>query len=112
MEIRYYTNAKGMVAFSTDQGLTVCVPTGRTITPPPAWEEVGVGGNLRKRLTKEQNIILKQAIEKDKALSPIQRLARDLELNEAREKVHYAPPEEPVKEVPLSAQVITSDLKD
>ena len=109
MDAWYYTNCKGAVAFSVDEGETVCLPTGRRIPWSDAWEETM--DDLETSLTETQQAVLKAHRDRP-PLSEMEGVyAAHGKRERQAEKGHYRPPPPPPV-LPESAMVVTSDLKD
>ncbi len=105
-EIVYYTNGKGGVAFSDDDGATVVVPSGRRIDMTPVWEECS--DDLEGELNTLQ--VAKLDAIRSQPLTEIQAMARKMALLERKQAYMYPPKSVTYPKVGESALVIKADF--
>ena len=111
----YYLNPSGKVAFSMDEGDTLCLPSGKLIPYQDAWEEVQ--DDLQGKLTPTQAKTLgamQKAAEERSRLTGIDKIADDLVTRgkAERKKARYAEPKPVYPKISESALVVTSDPDD
>jgi len=107
LDLIYYTNPKGWVAISFDEGETIVLPMGKKIPVNPVWEEEG--DDMEDKLSPSQ----REALVKFRAQPPLnetQQMAWELRKRRLEHAKFYAAPEIIHPKIPESARAVTSDV--
>lgn len=107
LDLIYYTNPKGWVAISFDEGETIVLPMGKKIPVNPVWEEDG--DDLEAELSPLQQAELVKFRARP-PMTQVEQMAWDLRKSRLEHARFYAKPDVVHPKIPESARAITSEV--
>ena len=108
-DVVYFTSPKGLVGLSCDGGLTITLPSGKTMKPTSAWLESSE--DLLARLSSTQRAIVEKFLEIPPR-TEMEEIVHKLRKS-TNAAARYRPPPEPEHpDVPLDSLVVESDPLD